>query len=297
MLERYVIHVTKACNMDCIYCYEKDKSSTYTKDEVLKLARQLADGCKADKFGIEFLGGEPMLAFDIIKEVYALLESEFEGRIEDYVITTNGTVLPDEAKSFLEMHPKVIYAVSMDGTKWANQFRIFKNGTGAYEAALMNIQWAVRHLRPWQVNVHMVTHPYNVGIIYNSVKSLYNHGVRAIGIGTVESTMLIDARYCERFVFEMSKVSQSIINGDFQGLVVDLFQAMKPKTDVRTYIKDPKTGKVVGESYGRVANSIECSEQYERQKTTSPLADIIYGLRACVYENHQRELAEATGCA
>lgn len=34
MLERYVIHTTKICNMNCTYCYEQDKTSTYTWDEI-----------------------------------------------------------------------------------------------------------------------------------------------------------------------------------------------------------------------------------------------------------------------
>ena len=77
MQERYVIHVTKKCNMSCIYCYEKDKTSKYTKDEVVNTAITIASKCKSDKFSIEFLGGEPMLAFDIVKAVYEALEKEY----------------------------------------------------------------------------------------------------------------------------------------------------------------------------------------------------------------------------
>ena len=41
-METYVIHVTKECNMNCLYCYEKDKTSTYTWEEVKTRARASA---------------------------------------------------------------------------------------------------------------------------------------------------------------------------------------------------------------------------------------------------------------
>jgi len=251
--------------MDCFYCYEQDKTSQYTKEEVLATVEQIAANCKDEKFGIEFLGGEPLMAFDIVKAVYEYLEENYPGRVEDYVITTNGSILTDEIMEFIKSNSKVVYAVSMDGTRWANQFRRFKNGQNTHEVVVENIKRAVKELPQPQVNVHVVTHPYNVGNLYNSVKYIYNLGIRSIGV---------------------AHVSEDIINGTFDGLFIDVLENQPRFNDVRTYIKD-ESGKVIGETYGRSKGDITSTDIFNSVQTTSKIGDVIVALRACVYENHQ----------
>ena len=291
MIERYVIHVTKLCNMRCLYCYEKDKTSTYTREETLDLCKQIADNNKDARFGIEFLGGEPMLAWDLIQAAYEFFESYCTDRVRDYVITTNGTILTDEQAEYLSHNPKIVYAVSMDGTKWANQCRILKDGRNSYDLCVANIQKAWNHHIP--VCVHMVTHHYNVANLYDSIVHLYDLGVHHIGVGTIETTRQIDMSYCDRFVYEMNRVSEDIINGRLAGLHVDILDQLKPKNDVRTYIKD-ETGKTIGETYGRSKDDITSKDVYRSIRTTSPVEDLIYGLRDCVYQNHQNRIQNAT---
>ena len=286
MQERYVIHVTKKCNMSCIYCYEKDKTSKYTKDEVVNTAITIASKCKSDKFSIEFLGGEPMLAFDIVKAVYEALEKEYANRITDYVITTNGTILNNEILSYLKNNPKIYFAVSIDGTRWANQLRVLKNGKNSFDIVQHNIKTFIKHNGGNQIGAHIVTHPYNIGNLFNSVKYLYDIGIRNIGIGTVESTIRIDNNYCNRFVKEMLEISKAYKNNEFNGLVIDLLHNPKPENDQRYYIKDHKTGKVIGESYGRAHNDITISNIYNSIAVTSDLENVIISLRKCVYLNH-----------
>lgn len=291
MIERYVIHVTKLCNMRCLYCYEKDKTSIYTKEEILNLCKQIADNNKDIHFGIEFLGGEPMLAWDLIQVAYEFFESYCKNRVQNYVITTNGTILTDEQAEYLSHNPKIIYAVSMDGTKWANQCRILKDGRNSYDLCVTNIRKALENNLP--VSVHIVTHHYNVANLHDSIIHLYNLGIRFIGVGTIETTRQIDMPYCNRFVYEMDLVSQDIINGALQNLHIDILDSLKPKNDVRTYIKD-KTGKTIGETYGRSKNDITDTDIYHSIRTTSPVEDLIYGLRDCVYQNHQSRIQNAT---
>lgn len=286
MQERYVIHVTKQCNMACTYCYEKDKTSTYAKDEVVQVALNIAKNCKDESFGIEFLGGEPMLAFDYIQAVYEALENQYPNKVSSYVITTNGTILNDDVIKFLKENPKMYFAISMDGTRWANQLRGMKNGVNSFDVVVANIKYFIKKLDTKQLGVHIVTHPYNVGSTFNSIKFLYNLGVRNIGVGTVESTINIDAQYCDRFVAEMQKVSNAIHNGKFKDLTIDLFDNPKPEDDQRYYIYDPKTGKTIGESYGRTKNDITNTKIYDSVQVSSPIGDIIVALRHCVYANH-----------
>ena len=272
--------------MNCTYCYEKDKTSKYTEKEVVEVALNIAKSCKDEHFGIEFLGGEPMLAFDYIKAAYQALEEQYPDRVSSYVITTNGTILNDDVLNFLKENPKVYFAISMDGTRWANQLRVMKNGVNSFEIVVENIKKFKEALGTKQLGVHIVTHPYNVGSIFNSIKFLYGLGIRNIGVGTVESTISINSQYCDRFVSEMQKVSDAIHSNTFVGLTIDLFDNPKPETDQRYYIYDPKTGKTIGESYGRTSDDITDTKLYNSIPVSSPIGDVIVALRRCVYINH-----------
>jgi uncharacterized protein len=62
-----VLHPTLSCNFDCYYCYEKNKSGLMSKDvleKILELIKKHAE--KKSNITIEWFGGEPLLAFDII---------------------------------------------------------------------------------------------------------------------------------------------------------------------------------------------------------------------------------------
>ena len=284
MNERYVIHVTKLCNLDCKYCYESDTTSTYTTDEIIDFCHNIVINNKDKEFGIEFLGGEPMLGWNNIVAAYNYLEKF--NKITDYVITTNGTILTDEQLEFFKRNTKIYYAVSMDGVKWANQFRVFKNsGINSYETVVNNLKKFLKEIGPQRCSVHIVAHHYNVANLYDSIMYLYNLGIKNIGIGTIESTRQIDRAYCDRFISELNKVSKEIVNNNLD-LYVDVLESLKPKSDTRIYIKD-NNGRVLGESYGRSHNDITEQDTYNSIKTTSPVEETIYTIRLLVYSNHQ----------
>lgn len=291
MLERYVIHVTKECNCDCLYCYEKDKTSTYTWQEIKELIDKILEYRTSDEFGIEFLGGEPLLRWDLIKQSYEYMEGIPEINVMDYAITTNGTIMNEEIADYLSKNKKIRFAASMDGHPWANQLRVFKDSRkNTHEKVIENLNY----LRKFGVegSIHMVTHPYNVAFIAESIDHLYKQGFRNIDVGTVESTITIDQEYCDRFVKELDIVSQKMVNGDYPGLSIGLFEWVKPYSDVRSYIRDPKTGKVIAESYGRSGKDITYTDDYKviRCENETDIGKMIYNIRKAVYDNHQKRL-------
>ncbi|SHN73083.1 radical SAM protein [Desulfitobacterium chlororespirans] len=290
-MERYVMHVTKACNMDCLYCYEEDKSSIYTWEEVREFIDALLKYRTSDEFGIEFLGGEPVLAWNLIRQSYEYLEANTKVNVSDYAITTNGTVLNDEIIDYLAKNKKLRWAASLDGHRHANQLRTIKNThENSYDLVVENLKKLQENgIEP---SVHMVTHPYNVAYISDSIQHLYNLGFRHIGLGTVEKTIQIDQEYCKRFIEELDLVSQKVINGTYLGLNIGQFNWLKPCDDVRTYIKDPVTGKIIGESYGRSGDDITYKQDYNvtRCEQRDDTWEMIHYIRKTVYDNHQKRL-------
>lgn len=292
-METYVVHVTKECNADCLYCYEKDKDSVYEWAEVKQFLDRILKNRTSDQFAIEFLGGEPLMAWDNIKRTYEYLESVESIDVFSYIITTNGTILTDEILDYLIKNSKLRFVASLDGHKWSNQLRVFKESRkNTYDKVMHN-------LKKLQENgvenaVHMVTHPYNVAFLSESIIHLYNKGVKAIDPGIVESTITIDEDFAARYIHEMNIISEMIANGELKGLHVGVLEWLKPYEDERSYMIDRETGKTIGESYGRSGSDITHTEDYKvnRFAEKDTISELIYKIRETVYSNHRKRLSK-----
>ncbi len=297
-MERYVIHVTKQCNMACVYCYEKDKTSTYTWGEIASFCRNIINSNRGNNdYSIEFLGGEPCLAFEHIKQAVDLFITEDPHHAKYFIITTNGTLINSTIINFLKNNPMVMISVSIDGDRDANSLRIFPNRKYSYNIVTNNIRKLMLFDVPTdQISVHMVTHPFNVMRIYDSIYDFYNMGIRNISIGTVERAMEIGPTYREIFLEQMQRVSDSILDKTFDGLFIDIletFNTEKPKG--RIYIYD-QHGKMIGESYAEASDDITNTDIYQSTPVTSQTGDFIFNLRkdACLYyRNKKKEIENA----
>ena len=66
------ICVTHNCNLDCVYCYQKhDTNNRMTLDTAKSCIDWIFDNIPDYMSGVEigFIGGEPMLEFELIKSV------------------------------------------------------------------------------------------------------------------------------------------------------------------------------------------------------------------------------------
>lgn len=287
MCEIYVIHVTKKCNMNCLYCYEKDKTSEYSWEEIKFTIDSIFKNIGNNKVLIEFLGGEPMLNWEGLKLAYLYMKENYIKNIISYAITTNGTIMNQEIADFLKNQKNLSFAISLDGNKFSNQLRII-NDYNSYDLVVKNIKF-LQFNKIENISVHMVTHMYNIACMSDNVEHLYKLGIKNIGIGTIESTMVIDSEYKNMFIREIMKVSNFI--NKYKDLNIDLFNGIKPKEDIRTYIKD-HTGKLIFESYGRLKEDVTTKENsnWVVEKSFSDKSDEIYNLREFAYNYHSNPL-------
>lgn len=293
MLETYVLHITKECNCDCIYCYERDKKSIYEWEEIKAL---LDDIIKYNKhFSLEFLGGEPCLRIDLIEKVIRYLYdmqrvAKIPLNIQRFIITTNGTIINSDLIHILKYWENVSWCASIDGNKFMNSLRVTKDGINTYDKVIENYKKLYHELNNdmrGQLSVHLVTHPYNVGYLYDGIADLYSQGVRSFGIGTIESTMIIDDEYCKEFVSQLKKLADDVVLFEkFPGIKIGLFEGLKPKSDSRYYIKD-ENGKTILETYGRVESDIKNDPKYVTPPSSSNISDKIYNIRKEVYDYYQ----------
>lgn len=294
MLERYVIHTTKICNMDCTYCYEKDKTSTYTWDEIKNILDGILNNSSDRKCSIEFLGGEPIIGFSHIKKTVEYMEAADDFEVDHYMITTNGTILNEEILQWLRDNPKVYISISIDGGRVANMLRIYKTtGKTTLEDVVKNSKILLDEFGPQRIFAHMVTHPWNVYLVSKSVKYIYDVGFRDITVGVIESTGDITQEYADRLIQEMHKVSNIIKDGGYPDLHIDMFDYVRKESVGKKYIKDPETGKVLAETYGRAEHDLTHveSDAYTTVQSESPRRELIYQIRDQIYTNHHMNLA------
>jgi len=144
-LQRMVLNVTNQCNLSCGYCYEysedkiaitKDKPK-YMTDPVAQAAIDtlFRESTGRPKLHVTFFGGESLLNFPLMQSTvaYADAKATEQGRIVDYSLTTNATLLTEEIADFLAEH-RFGVTVSIDGDKELHdRMRVFHNGKGSYD--------------------------------------------------------------------------------------------------------------------------------------------------------------------
>ena len=120
----HIFAVTNACNLSCIYCQAKDKSSLlggFMSPEIGKKAVGLALQSPCQDLTFEFQGGEPLLNFGVIKDMIEECErTKGEKRVQ-YTMVSNLLALTDDKLEYLAKH-NVKVSTSLDGPRNVQEF-------------------------------------------------------------------------------------------------------------------------------------------------------------------------------
>lgn len=113
------VHIitTSRCNLHCKYCYEMVKGSVDADVHKMKIAlKNDISNHKEYEYLITFHGGEPLLCFNIVKEISEWLWDKFSLTSITIGLTTNGTIINDEIRQWIyKNRKKVIVSLSIDG--------------------------------------------------------------------------------------------------------------------------------------------------------------------------------------
>ena len=138
---RLVLSLTSDCNLRCIYCYaeagklHKTMSWETAKSAIDETMRNLLEERK-EKFQLTFHGGgEPFVAFKLMKKAVEYVNSKWKGK-KDFSVVTNGTLITSEIADWLA-EKDFRLTVSIDGpAEIQNRQRPKANGEGSYEDAI-----------------------------------------------------------------------------------------------------------------------------------------------------------------
>ena len=141
VIKALCMHIAHDCNLKCTYCFagegEYKGARSLMSAEVGKKAIDfiLANSGNRRNLEIDFFGGEPLMNFDVVKEIVAYgreKEASFGKNIR-FTLTTNGLLLDDEKIEYInEVMDNVV--LSIDGRKHINdKMRPNISGGGSYD--------------------------------------------------------------------------------------------------------------------------------------------------------------------
>lgn len=138
--------MAQSCNLLCEYCYaEQQGSNDHDRLMSYEVAKSTVDyliksSGKRRRLSITFIGGEPLLNLDVIRKTVDYCESQSKqtGKVFDYSISTNGTLLNSEARTFLAER-NFSMLVSIDGYKsMHDRHRPYRSGASSYDDVIEN---------------------------------------------------------------------------------------------------------------------------------------------------------------
>ncbi|GAB4259262.1 radical SAM protein [Deferrisoma sp.] len=188
-LTTLVLEVAQDCNLACRYCYA-DGGAYRGSPRLLRpeLARRAAR-CLVEASGphsevtLVLFGGEPLMNVPAVRA--AVEEAEQAGRAAGktvrFSLTTNGTLVTDEAAEFLGAH-RVSVSVSLDGPPDVHDAnRPTRAGAGSYAAARRGLARLLRRPRA-PVAARVTLPPSQWGRVGEVFDHLIGLGVHEVGI-------------------------------------------------------------------------------------------------------------------
>lgn len=181
-LAALTLMISQECNMKCKYCYgdggEYKNRGKMSVETAHKAIDYLVKNSKETKLAIAFLGGEPLMNFELMKDIlnHCKIKTQETGKIFSYTITTNGTLLTPEIEDFL-IKNRIKTQISIDGTEEAhNQMRYFAGKQPSYEVVVSK----TKHMREQHLLTARATlSPNNLDYVktFNHLKELGFTGI------------------------------------------------------------------------------------------------------------------------
>ena len=147
---KLVLHVTRRCNLRCKYCYVPVEHDEGMTAETGRLCVDFAVREAETSFQLSFFGGEPLLAFPLVREVteYAAEKAARAGLRAYFRLSTNAMLLCDEHLAFFRRY-RFLLNVSLDGPEAVHDaMRVGPRDRGSHSTAEAQVRRALEQSRP-----------------------------------------------------------------------------------------------------------------------------------------------------
>ena len=152
VIKALCLHVAHTCNLNCNYCfasqgrYQGDRALMSFETGKQALDFLIAASGNRTNLEVDFFGGEPLMNWDVVKQLVAYGRSREAdcNKTFRFTLTTNGLLLDDDVMEFAnrEMHNVVL---SLDGRKEIHdRLRKDYSGNGSYDRIIPKFQEFVK---------------------------------------------------------------------------------------------------------------------------------------------------------
>ncbi len=231
------LHIAHDCNLRCKYCFASTGDfGTGRKLMPFETGKAAIDfllekSVDRENLDVDFFGGEPLMNFEVVKEIIAYARSKEKeyGKHFDFTITTNGMLLNDENIDFInqEMHNVVL---SLDGRKEVNdRMRTRVDGSGSYDKILPNFKKLVEKRGDKEYYVRGTYTKYNLDFS-EDVMHIYEAGFDQISVEPVmekpEIEYALTEEDLEQIYQEYDKLAERLSEVKKKGGFINFFHFM-----------------------------------------------------------------------
>lgn len=144
VIKALCLHIAHDCNLRCRYCFAHGGEYMGKRElmsaEVGKRAIDfvIKESGARKNIEIDYFGGEPLMNFDVVKEIteYAKAEGEKHGKNFRFTITTNGILLDDKKTDYINANMSNV-VLSVDGRREVHdKVRVRADGSGSYDSVI-----------------------------------------------------------------------------------------------------------------------------------------------------------------
>ncbi len=142
------LHIAHTCNLNCSYCFASQ--GKYHGDRAVmsyEVGKQALDFLVANSgtrhnLEVDFFGGEPLMNFQVVKDLVAYARSieKEKGKNFRFTLTTNGVLVDDDVIEWANRECSNV-VLSLDGRKEVHdRFRVDFAGNGSWEKIVPKFQ-------------------------------------------------------------------------------------------------------------------------------------------------------------
>ena len=142
------LHIAHTCNLNCSYCfasqgkYHGDRAVMSFEVGKAALDFLVANSGSRRNLEVDFFGGEPLMNFEVVKQLVAYARSieKQAGKNFRFTLTTNGLLIDDDVIEFANRECSNV-VLSLDGRKEIHdRFRVDYAGNGSWERIVPKFQ-------------------------------------------------------------------------------------------------------------------------------------------------------------
>ena len=148
VIKALCLHIAHTCNLNCEYCFASQGKyhgeRAVMSFEVGKRALDflIENSGNRRNLEVDFFGGEPLMNFEVVKELVAYARSieKEKGKNFRFTLTTNGLLIDDDVIEFANRECSNV-VLSLDGRKEIHdKYRVDYLGRGSYDRIVPKFQ-------------------------------------------------------------------------------------------------------------------------------------------------------------